>query len=207
MLAALGHSTSSNNEATVHVDEVDNPKKMLAELEADSNDDPRKMLACLEQGMALGTQEPVEANNDDLEALHGRLVDMIPPPIDHRSPSPEATHAQLGNCEFDPALTSYVIAIQLENTGFKWEEAQGWTTYLFSNGLDGYKARQEKDRILQQATEELDEIIQQVSQEEGRYLSTENRARLPCRLIVSNIAADAGEEELKEFFYPFRFLV
>jgi MoxR-like ATPase len=56
-----------------------------------------------------------------------------------------------------------------------------------------------------QANEELENIIQQVLEEETVHQTVENKARLPRRLIVSNIAADAGEEDLREFFYSFRF--
>jgi hypothetical protein len=37
-------------------------------------------------------------------------------------------------------------------------------------------------------------------QEEERYWSLENKAMCPRRLRMSNIAADAGMEDIEEFF-------
>jgi len=60
---------------------------------------------------------------------------------------------------------------------------------------------------VKQAAEELDKVIWYTLGEEETYQGKASVARLPRRLIVSNIAADAGEEDLKEFFYRHRSVV
>jgi hypothetical protein len=71
--------------------------------------------------------------------------------------------------------------------------------------LDGPEAQREKQKVIRQAELELAVIIEQTLQEEKRHSAAEEEARLPRRLVVSRIAADAIDEDLKEFFYQFRF--
>jgi hypothetical protein len=197
----------------------EDPRGMLAELEREStldNDtDPRRMIAELERGML---EENVDEDNDDnLEALRIRLTGTLSPVPSHVSPAPESTNTRTtsrDDCSgaedvvaLDKNLVPFVIALQLEAKGLPWKKLQGWTTYLFGSGLDGYKACQEKDAVVKQATEELAQTMQQVMGEERHYKIIENETRLPCRLIVSNIAAGADVEDLKEVFSPFRFVM
>jgi hypothetical protein len=190
---------------------------MLAELEGRASptenadvvsgaDDATAMLADLDRRTSQLGGGAQEDDDEDLETLHGRLTGTLSPQLFIPSP-PVHTGVDRPEAVLNPAIAPYVIAIQLEVAGCEWEKAQGWTTLLFSSGLDGYRARREKDRIVKQAEEELAVIIQHTLQEEELYLSLGNNTRLPHRLIVSNIAADAGEEDLKEFFYGHRFVV
>lgn len=190
----------------------DDVGRMLAVLEEktafDDHDDPGRLIADIERKTLMITHKPAEDEDDDLKVLHDRLTNSLSPPSNRESHldivdmhvSSVANHAR---CEsvFDKAVVSCAIALQLEVAGLRWEEAQGWTTYLFSGSLDGHNARHNKDKIVNQATQELDKIIQDVLHEEKRYLNTESKIRQLRRLIVSNIAADASEEDLKEFFY------
>jgi hypothetical protein len=196
----------------------DDVGRMLAVVEGktafDDHDDPGRLIADIERTTLMITHKPAEDEDDDLEALHDRLTNFLSPPFHRESHldivdmhvSSVANHAR---CEstFDKAVVSCAIALQLEDVGLRWEEAQGWTTYLFSSSLDGYNARHNKDEIVNQATQELDKIIQDVLHEEKRHLNTESKTRQSRRLIVSNIAADASEEDLKEFFHCSRVVV
>jgi hypothetical protein len=215
MLAEFEHTNLVMGDMAVSTDGDGELRSMLAEFErrtsfegpeshtgSQYDVDPRSMLAEFEQQTPLLGQED---GDEDLEALHGRLTSMLSSAATLRSPDREHTEGEKHESQFNQAIMPYVVAIHLETAGFSWEKALGWTTYLFSSGLDGYKACQEKDKIVSQASEELERIIQQVLEEETVHQTLENKARLPRRLIVSNIAADASEEDLREFFYSFRF--
>jgi hypothetical protein len=216
MLAEFGHTSPVMGDVSISSDGDDELRLMLAEFErrtsfgeelknhtgSQYDVNPKAMLAEFEQQTPqLGQVE----GEEDLEALHGRLTSILSPGGALRSPTHEHTECDKHELHFDTAMAPYIMAIHLETADSSWEKALGWTTYLFSSGLNGYKACQEKDRIVSQANEELENIIQQVLEEETVHQTVENKARLPRRLIVSNIAADAGEEDLREFFYSFRF--
>jgi hypothetical protein len=59
--------------------------------------------------------------------------------------------------------------------------------------------------VVERAKEELDAIIQDELEQERMYQVTEKSTRVPRRLVVSNIAADAGEEDLMLVFSDFRY--
>jgi len=219
MLAEFERLTSDMDEASFSGDAHDDPRRMLAELEGQeasaedvdvpsgSDNDASAMLAELERRAAQFGGGAQKDDHEDLEMLHNRLTGVPSPGTAAQSLAPGTKNVDRPEAVFNPAIVPYVIAMQLEIAGCEWQEAQGWTTFLFSSGLGGYKARQEKDRIVEQATEELDRIIRYTLGEEEAYQGKVSVARLPRRLIVSNIAADAGEEDLKEFFYRHRFVV
>ncbi|KAH8731331.1 hypothetical protein GQ44DRAFT_698563 [Phaeosphaeriaceae sp. PMI808] len=88
----------------------------------------------------------------------------------------------------------HVIASKSEMGGCKREEVRA------SDSPGGCVEIEEKKEAWDQAERNLEELIQQVIHEENSY----QRARLPCRLLVLNIAAGAKERDLYEFFYRFR---
>ncbi|KAL5121835.1 hypothetical protein ACEQ8H_000050 [Pleosporales sp. CAS-2024a] len=210
------------------------PKIILAHLEHESsmNDDTdsRCMLAEL-RGEALGGN----VNKDDdigpkaFWERFGKMISSSPttwfpaaevtvsPALNLSLLAPEPMVARIASdiqvrenenfAALDKNIIPYIIALQLEMAGLSWEEIQIWTTYLFSDGFDGYKACLQKDAIVKQATKELDEMVEHLPKEDEHYRKLENEARLPCRLIVSNVAADAGVGDLRQFFSPFRFVV
>jgi hypothetical protein len=99
----------------------------------------------------------------------------------------------------------YATALQLEKTGIKWETAQGWTTYLFSAGPSGHVAIHEKHQLIQEAETELDALIKQVLDEEAENWANEEKNRLPCRILLSNIAASADAEDIALFLSEFKY--
>jgi hypothetical protein len=211
MRAEFGVGTSSaKDEETICSSRDIDPVAILAELEGGTylfdNDDPKNMLADLQQRSPSGGQEPLDDSDDDMELLRGRLTDMLSPSYDQNSPADTKKMSSLSfinskpKTVVDPIVVPYIIALQLERAGIPWEEAQGWTTYLFSEGLDGHKARRAKDEIVAQAAWDLDQLIEYVLLEEKQYLAIDNEVRRPCRLIVSNIAAGACVEDLKDLF-------
>jgi len=189
--------------------------------------DMKNMLADLDRQTTRGSGDK-NADEENLEGLHSGLMGLLSPgtsvqliatshsPIhqlatlespDQPSPAAEHTVTEMTEPDVDPSIISYVIAIELENEGCEWQIVQGWTTYLFGSGLDSHKACQEKHRIVQQAAEELDKIIRIALVEEEQYQGETSITRLPRRLLVSNIAADARIEDLEKFFYRHRFAV
>ncbi|OAG00379.1 uncharacterized protein CC84DRAFT_1168485 [Paraphaeosphaeria sporulosa] len=99
----------------------------------------------------------------------------------------------------------YATALQLEKSGIKWELAQGWTIYLFSAGSSGYVAVREKRQLVEEAKAELDAIIKQVIDEEASYCANQEKNILPCRLLLSNIAAGADADEVALFLSEFKY--
>jgi hypothetical protein len=124
--------------------------------------------------------------------MEARRMDILSPSHAPDSPN-ESVATYLAKHDkpdaiFDMAKAPHGIALLLELANVPWEEAQAWSKYLFGNGLDS-------------------QVIDAVLSEGMQYLAIENVVRLPRRLVVSNIAADAREEDLKEFFHQYRFLV
>lgn len=194
------------------------PRSMLAAIEQESalahTNDPKWMLVELERGLL---QVDVDGENDEsLHAFRARPLGSLLSSSGYTSGAQKFTDANTistAMCSeadslvaLDKNLIPYVIALQLEVAGLPWEELQGWTTCLFSERLDSYKACQEKDAIVKRANEELNKTIAQVTEESKHYLSIQNEVRLPCRVIISNIAAGADVGDLQEFFHSFRFV-
>jgi hypothetical protein len=170
-------------------------------------------VADLQRNASCLTQNPAEDDEESIDALYSRLTNTPAPVYTQNAHKPDSADAQLSSspddntCEagVDKEIIPYIVAPQLELSGCKWGEAKGWTTYLFSKRLDGHEAQREKQKVFRQAELELDIIIEQTLQEEKRHSAAEEEGRLPRRLVVSRIAADAIDEDLKEFFYQFRF--
>jgi hypothetical protein len=227
MRAAFGHMSLANR-STFDDDDID-PSQLLADLrgsfpvsvskaaEGDDEDDPEAMLAALEvdassyhRDNSRIPQSRVVYSEDvqeELDTLHEKLTNTTRFTRNLSSTANLSKSAQSLNDGLEDGIDKAVIALQLEEAGLPWEHLRGWTTYLFSSGLDGYRACQEKDKIVKQAAEELGAIIKQTLESEKRYQDAEDLARLPRRLIVSNIAAGADEDDLKEFFHPLRYQV
>lgn len=229
MLAELPPRRDGNGES----DETNDPKRMLAELERRASsrntttmdDDPRKMLADIDRTIQSSGGQLAE-DDGDLEALRSRLTTMFSPSSDRSSHDLARSHTQLSRAPgagdsnalraqddvHDDSANGlaqrsipYAVALGLEITGCEWEVVKGWTTYMFSSGLEGHVAQQQKNAMVKRATEELEIIIQHTLKEELRYRELDDKERLPGRLIVSNLAADADEEELRWVFYKERF--
>lgn len=96
-------------------------------------------------------------------------------------------------------------ALQLEKTGVKWDLAQSWTTYLFSGGSRGHLAMHEKHKLVEEAETELDAIIKQSLEEDAVYRKSQEKKIFPCRLLLSNIAAGAGTDDVAWFLSDFKY--
>lgn len=220
MLAELRKGVSWPGNGTVQHTGNDDPKRMLADLEEGrisswerpvvqaDDDDPRKMLADLEYGVSLADPKSPATDYDedaeiDLEALGTRLADLLP--SSHLEELWDSLLQTTKTPGIEQHLVPYAVAIQLESAQCRWMEANGWTTYLFSNSLPGNEAQREKDRMVQRAEEELNAIIQDALMHEEKDQIVEKSTRLPRRLIVSNIAADSGEEDLMLAFIDFAY--
>ncbi|KAH4005146.1 hypothetical protein HBI13_024800 [Parastagonospora nodorum] len=219
LLEGLHTPTAQSPQAILGGDDDKDPRSMLAAIEQESalahNNDPKWMLAELERGLLQGDID--EDNDESLDAFRARLTSTLSSSAGHAYGAQKFTDANTTStvvCSevdslvtLDKTLLPYTIALQLEIAGIPWEEIQGWTTYLFSEGLDGYKACQDKDAIVKRANEELDKTIAQVTEETKHYWGIQDEVRLPCRVIISNIAAGADVGDLQEFFRSFRFVV
>jgi hypothetical protein len=200
------------------LEEIENLAKTVKQLTtddvaADDNyDDPKAMLAELD----AKTQDS-EEDDDDLKALRDRLTTMFSPPrklasqaflrtitdtpaleVAHR----DGTHHDIAGT-LEPGMVPYVVALMLESAGIKWEEVHGWCTFLFSSGMDGYEAKEETDEMVKKEEVKLDALIQQTLEEEKADFAREEKKRLPFRLIVSNLAADIDTDAIRIFFKKF----
>lgn len=203
-LSALGSMVGPGDE-----DNDDDAKAMLAAIEARASgidrDDQSKLLGDV-QRMSLEAQD--ESSGDihaELEALHSKLMNPMTSVPDRLSVSDHVQVAQPSSAGLEKAVIPYVISLQLEKVGLPWEQLRSWTTYLFSSGLESHEACRKKEKIVKQADDQLNAIIKQALGDESNYLEAENLARMPCRLVVSNIAAGAEEDDLKKFFWPLRY--
>ncbi|KAL5391299.1 hypothetical protein DPSP01_001174 [Paraphaeosphaeria sporulosa] len=189
------------------------------------NKDVASMMRELEE-MSRPSKTPVESSGgektEDLETMRARSEKILAP-VSKRSLVPDmaklqdaAVHAvgpTLQRIKNDrkrdlPILQKalcYATALQLEKSGIKWELAQGWTIYLFSAGSSGYVAVREKRQLVEEAKAELDAIIKQVIDEEASYCANQEKNILPCRLLLSNIAAGADADEVALFLSEFKY--
>jgi hypothetical protein len=191
-------------------DQVSNPKAMLEEIdstakiakqvttddsEADSYDDPKAMLADLD----AKTQDS-EDDDDDLDALREKLTTMLSPA--RKLPSQDVFHTiqDTPAPKLEAGSIPYAVALMLESTGIKWEDAKAWCTYLFSSGMDGYEAKKERVEYVKREQVKLDALIEQTLKEEKEYLAVEEKNKLPFRLIVSNLAAGVDTDAIRIFF-------
>ena len=201
-------------------------KRMFAELNRPSSqvkatvmDDDRnagRMLVELDTFSAPSSQEGIASTNEDNEddadinTLWTRLQNL-------RSVSSDCadTDGSIGCISEDKTVAApatrlhsqvvpYVIALKLEQSNTQWEIAQGWTTYLFSSGLDSYEAQKEKQTAATKAENTLKGVIDSVMQVEEDICRKEEQTKLHRRLIVSNLAAGADEEALERAFWEYR---
>ncbi|KAF2034728.1 hypothetical protein EK21DRAFT_107856 [Setomelanomma holmii] len=176
-------------------------------------EDPKAILEKLTANTSTIMHEPTNSDQNSIDVLCSRLTDILAPAFDEEVSDNESTDVELrsipnndaDNPGVDKAVIPYIIALQLERAGCNWEYVKGWTTYLFSSGFDGHAAQRQKQKVVNQASAELDQVIKHTLQEEKKYSGAVETARLPCRLIVSNVAADAVAEDLEEFFCQYRF--
>jgi hypothetical protein len=217
IFAEFDEGFSNAEEATLCGDFDNDPSHLLEELRGSvvvrnnetanegSDNDPRRMLAELEREIRPLGSEPLQDDSDDddsYEALRLRLAHLNSDarPVEVLKSSVSRSHDR----PLDGNIIPYVVALQLEASGHKWEDAKAWATYLFSTGLDGHEAQQEKRLVVQRATEGLDRIIEEVMADEQRYHAVEHSTRMLRRLVVANLAADADEEDVVRFFYQWR---
>lgn len=212
MLADLNRQTSSGTQANI-------------------DDNPRMMLANIKQQARLFDQKLLEEGDDNnLEALHSRLTTML----SHlqggtaQSYAFSSDNSQISGMNAttyrddrdihdktkvavsvtpDKKIVPYTVALELEDAGFRWDKVQYWTTYLYSTGPGGYAVQQEKDNMVKRAIDQLEAVIQTCLEEEASYCQSEEKERRLCRLIVSNLAADADEEDIQLFFCRHKFSV
>ncbi|KAF1943473.1 hypothetical protein EJ02DRAFT_421315 [Clathrospora elynae] len=200
MLVSLGieRQASSRDLYEVPDNDGDGPMRMLAELDRLAfenkqqaiiidDDDPRAMLADLDsQVQASGRALPSCDLSFPSFLILAPNFDKIEDPINITG-------------TLEKESIPYAVALRLESAGCKWEDVKGWITYLFSTGLHGHEAQKKKDEMIVRAEKDLKTTIKYVLEEEKRYRAIEDKERLPCRLIVTNLAADANEEELRVF--------
>lgn len=87
--------------------------------------------------------------------------------------------------------------------GCDWGKVAGWTKYLFSDGDEGYKAQQEKTAFIQNCEEEIAELVESTRKQMSFDHLNKKHLKDARRIIVTNIAADAGVYELAVVFDDF----
>jgi hypothetical protein len=197
--------TEKVSSQTTQVLTTEDPKAMLADLDASAKAHGQRLSVDDDSGLRSnnGIEEILETLRSQRittlrpigwwtsEGFHGhdkrtRIVDM---------------EEDVG---WEEEWISYAVALRLESAGCNWEDVQGWFTYLFSTGMNSYDAQVQKEEMIKRENEKLDAIIEYVLEEEKRYIEIEDKERLPCRLIVSNLAADTDKEAVRVFFSEYK---
>ncbi|KNG49225.1 secretory component protein shr3 [Stemphylium lycopersici] len=221
MIASFDRPVEAVDQKSAHNVQPDgrDPKEMLEEInqlsstakhsgndpnEIDSLDDPKVMLADIGRMKQASDQEPDK--DDDLETLRGKLATMLSSPslptfvtVDRdKTAHPQPPPTKSDNLE--PEVIPYVLALMMESGGYRWEELDGWCKYLFNSAADAHRTKKEGEKMIKSENEKLDATIAYVMQEEKKYRAMDEKKRLPCRLIVSNLAAGVDEEAIRIFF-------
>jgi hypothetical protein len=192
---------------------VQSDSKLQEELLGDNEDnDVRKMMAELENNAhstrlaSFGIVEDFTDLRLKLSTLFSAERDTSPSFIASGMETPlrfgfePRTEPRRPKASLAKEYVPYAVALQLEKAGCDWERTAHFTAYLFSSGLDGYKAQQEKEHFIRQASDKHNEIIQQFVEEEKATRAAEDTTRLHRRLIVTNIAADAQQDDVFKMF-------
>lgn len=223
---------NSHNEANDKGIEIDDPRRMLAELKRRASlpgpmhfsDDPKNILGGLNQQRRDSIREPFKDCESYPDAFRSRLM-MVPSsslttrgkiasnalirqPTEVVHPSECFTQSEVYktvvvSLEKEKVLSA--VAVQLQHTDAQSEYIMNWTTHLFSASCNGYMTSQHKEYIVNRAVGKLDSIIRDTLAEESQYRIKEGQAKLPYRLVVSNIAAGADEHDVVEMFSEFAF--
>lgn len=210
ILAELGRLASPPLATTSTFENAD-PRRMLAELAALSTSSARDI------DPAPRDDETTNDDDDDIIVLrarlqslrtnHGTSPDVAPLDIgpegssSPQSPNDSATYRVP---QLDPEVKPYVVALVLEQAGLQWEHAQGWTTSLFSSGLNSYKAQRDKETAVLNAEHALKTIIHSVMGVEAGIMRKGEETKLQRQLIISNLAASADEQEMRRQLWKYR---
>lgn len=126
-----------------------------------------------------------------------QAVDMISP---HSSASGDArvTYQE---------ITPHAVALGLENDGSDWRYVQARLTHLFNSDLNDYEALMEKLDMIQRTEAEWNARTEEFMREELKYQEQKELQRKSRRLILSNVAADAEEDDIRSFFAEHGFCV
>lgn len=180
--------------------------------ESEAFEDSKATLDILsEQDQTYGTGHS-EDEDDDLEFLRAKLATMFTPPFVTASgdvpytAKSKSVFSITPNSQQDvagmlkPAYVSSAVALRLESGDVESEGAKGRFTQPFSNSMDEQEAKDEKTEMVKRENEKLETTIKYVLEEEKRYHTIEENKRLPARLILSNLAADADDKAIRIFF-------
>lgn len=96
------------------------------------------------------------------------------------------------------------IGLKLEATKGEWEKAEAWTKELYGQDQEDEEAEREKLEYIQRCEAELERQVQQIWEAENPVsVPEDDKSMSPRRIVVTNIAADAGTEELADVFSDF----
>lgn len=167
-------------EATPIFLEVD-PRKLLEELELES-DAARSTFTTTSTATAVPNDGGVPSN----PSLPHQ--DTVYAPVTKEPPVPKG-------------IFPYLVALYLQSICYDWQIVNNFCTYLFSEGPDGFKAQLGKKAYVDEVEAELTKLVTYTKAEQ-RKLKTFEREKY---LVVTNISADAGIEELRRAFikHPF----
>ncbi|KAH7391942.1 hypothetical protein BKA66DRAFT_568348 [Pyrenochaeta sp. MPI-SDFR-AT-0127] len=214
---------------SIEAEEIYRSRRMFAELDERASLPPpvifseksETMSEVFNQQTQLPSREPSEDKEAYLEALWGRLTTDFSPLRDScdNVTSETSRRKVIGPGRFsdftvqskvdktsgdgiDHSGNLYAVALHLETTGSEWEHVRGWTTHLFGTSCDSNAARQSMNGIVKRAVEESEKIVQGTMAEEI-HNRVEDQANLRRRLIVSNIAAGADDNDILGLFSKF----
>ncbi|KAF2630781.1 hypothetical protein BU25DRAFT_483544 [Macroventuria anomochaeta] len=212
MLAELDKSASYQHSTTV-TGYDDDPQQMVAELATLSVPHPRGTSSYTNEN-----REDEEEDDDDASILRARLQNLrsssngypqLPP--DHVDSDRRVGYIEQADTKtvaatrLEPEVIPYIVALQLGHSNSQWEHVQGWTTCLYSSGLNSYEAQKGKEVAVAHAEDALNKIISSVMEVEEISRRKAEETKLQRRLIVSNLAAGADEEEIERQFWKHRY--
>jgi hypothetical protein len=183
----LQDRTSSVEEVVVDSNCGKGPVMVLNNIEETtscaSDNDPRKMLAEIKE---LSSR----ANDNNPRSMLVELKRM----------SPSAKFSLSDGEDDDLEALRDKWTNMLSPSANRKPPATGSQHMQISNNSDGDGPTCDKAEAWAKAEEDLNKLIEYTLREEKEHQRTKTNRRLPCRLIVSNIAADANGEDLKNFF-------
>jgi hypothetical protein len=107
-------------------------------------------------------------------------------------------------CEPTKIDKALLIAIQFEQAGLGWKKVNSVTKYLFNKENHAHNSQQDENAYtqayIQRCENDLNRRIDETRKNLNMHREHEHKTDKEYRIVVTNIAADAGEEELEEVF-------
>ncbi|KAF2854522.1 hypothetical protein T440DRAFT_387606 [Plenodomus tracheiphilus IPT5] len=195
LLASTGRAQSSPTPASFDDDDED-PRRMLIEIERSApgsardqiENNPRMLLAEIDRELS-SSRRYASSSDHNLVELRRELIDS-PKPSGNGESGTSARDVVVRVPDRENATSSPIN----ERISSLPQQCVAHAIALILESADS------KHALIERSAQDLDNIIQNVLNVEKGHRRAEERERLPCRLIISNVAAGAEEEDVLFFF-------